>query len=97
MNGPEFDITHNWTLKAQPEELTGIVLDSSLLHKWGRRIFMRSEILEQGDETGLGMRIRLHSKGWLPHTFLLVATIVDLEPHKWMTVQVEGYLTGMAT
>lgn len=95
MQKTEFDISHSWTLTARPEELTEIVLDPELLHRWGGKVFMRGEVLEQGQPDGLGMRIRLHSKGWLPHSFLMVAEIIDLEAHKWMTIKVDGDFDGI--
>lgn len=91
-----FDTETEMKLDVHPEELTKIILDPVLLHNWGSRVFMRSEVLNYGDRTGLGMSSRVHAKGWLPHSFLFIATIVDLEPHKWMTIHVTGDFEAIA-
>jgi hypothetical protein len=91
---PDFDITTEWRLDAQPEELTAIVLDAQLLHIWCPTVFMHGEVTDRGRPDGLGIAIRLHTKGFLPHSFFFVARIVDVIPHRFMRIAVEGDFEG---
>ncbi|WP_127600142.1 SRPBCC family protein [Nitratireductor alexandrii] len=91
---PDFDIETHWRLEARPEELTAIVLDPELIHRWCPAVFMGSELVARGGADGLGMAIRLYTKGFLPHAFFFVARIVDLVPHRSMTIAVSGDFDG---
>lgn len=86
--------TQRW-LDARPEELTA-VLDPEHVHQWCPSVFLHSEIIERGDPDGLGMALRLHTKGFLPHSFFFVARIVDVVPHRYMRVTVNGDFEGIA-
>jgi len=91
---PDFDIATDWRLETTPEELTAIVLDPQLIHLWCPSVFMEAELLERGRPDGLGMSIRLYTKGLLPHSFVFTAEIVDLVPHRSMTIAVRGDFEG---
>ncbi|MEO9613700.1 MAG: SRPBCC family protein [Nitratireductor sp.] len=91
---PDFDIETHWRLEARPEELTAIVLDPELIHRWCPTVFMGSELVARGDADGCGMTIRLYTKGFLPHSFFFVAQVVDLVPHRSMTIAVSGDFDG---
>ena len=91
---PDFDLMTLWTLDARPEELTAVVLDPETLHLWCPTVFMYGEMIESGRADGLGIAIRLHTKGWLPHSFFFTARIVDVVPHRSMRVAVSGDFEG---
>jgi len=90
----DFDIQHKWRLETRPEELTDIVLDTACYDKWCARILLAYEIIAPGDAQGRGLSLRFHTKGWLPYSFLFTATIVDLVPHAFMKLKVEGDFEG---
>ncbi|MVA98170.1 hypothetical protein GN330_13045 [Nitratireductor sp. CAU 1489] len=91
---PDFDVETHWRLEARPEELTAIVLDPELIHRWCPTVFMGSELVARGRVDGLGMTIRLYTKGFLPHSFFFVARIADLVAHRSMTIAVTGDFDG---
>jgi len=94
MKRRDFDIRHQWQLRCAPEELSEIILDTNCYAQWCARILLNCEIVETGDKQGRGLSIRVHTKGWLPYSFLFDVKIVDLEPHRWMKVQVSGDFEG---
>ncbi len=91
----EFDITTLWRFDAWPEELTAIVLDPELIHRWCPSVFMHGELVERGGPDGVGITIRLHTKGFLPHSFFFVARIVEIVPHRFMRIAVSGDFDGV--
>ncbi len=94
---PDFDIVTDWRIEAEPEELTAVVLDPELLHLWCPTVFMYGELVRRGRADGLGMTIRLHTKGFLPHTFFFVAEVVDLVPHVSMQLALSGDFDGVGS
>jgi len=91
----DFKLTTVRYLDAQPEELTDVGLDPEQLDKWCSSVFMYGELVERGAADGLGMTMRLHVKGFLPHSFFIVVKIIDVIQHKYMRVAVTGDLEGI--
>lgn len=87
-------VTERW-LDARPEELTDVGLDPEQLDKWCSSVFMYGELVDRGAPDGLGMTMRLHVKGFLPHSFFIVVKIIDVVQHKYMRVSVTGDLEGI--
>ena len=93
--GVDFDMTTNWKLKAEPEELTAIVLDPELMELWCSNVFLKANLIERGSPDGLGMKLRLHAKGWLPFSFHFLAEITELVRHKSMVITLTGDFEGV--
>ena len=93
----DFDITSEWDLRAEPEELSEVVLDPDLFHLWCSSTVLKAQVLDHGASDGMDMTIRLHVKGMLPHTFFCLAKVVDLVRHRSMTIAVSGDFEGVGT
>lgn len=93
----DFDITSEWDLRAEPEELSEVVLDPDLFHLWCSSTVLKAQVLDRGAPDGMGMTLRLHVKGMLPHTFFCLAKVVDLVRHRSMTIAVSGDFEGVGT
>lgn len=89
-----FDIRTTWYLVGEPEELTEIVLDPGQLAHWCRTVFMDCEVLAPGDGRGLGMRTKVYTKGWLPHSFVFSTHVSRIVPHRYMKIDCEGDFEG---
>lgn len=92
----DFEVTTRRWLDARPEELTAVGLEPEQLHSWCSSVFMYGDLVERGAPDGLGMTLRVHTKGYLPHSFFFVAQIVDVIPHRFMRVVVTGDFDGVA-
>jgi hypothetical protein len=79
-------------LDARPEELTAVVLDPEHLYQWCPTVF---ELVDRGRPDGVGMTLRLQAKGFLPHTFSIVARVVDVVPDRFMRIAVSGDFEGV--
>jgi hypothetical protein len=93
----DFDITSEWDLRAEPEELSEVVLDPDLFHLWCSSTILKAQVLDRGAPDGMGMTLRLHVKGMLPHTFFCLAKVVDLVRHRSMKIAVSGDFEGVGT
>lgn len=90
----DFNITHHWQLQARPEELAEIVLDTTAYEAWCARILLKCEVLEEGGPDGLGLHLRFHTKGWLPHSFLFNAKVIETVDCQSMVIAVTGDFEG---
>ena len=90
----DFDIVTHWDMEARPEELTDILLDPDLVSRWGTTVFLACEAVQRGAPDGLGMEIRIHTKGFLPHSFFFGGRVTALDPHRWIEFDVYGDFVG---
>lgn len=91
----DFDMTTEWKFRVEPEELTEIVLDPERLDQWCSNVFLKGDVIERGRPDGLGMKMHLHAKGWLPFSFDFFAEITELVRHKSMIITLTGDFEGV--
>lgn len=95
MQTPLFDVSHTRYVRAKAEELSELVLDANQMPRWVQQVFMRCEVINKGAPDGLGLCLRIHSKGWLPHSFLFNVSVIERVPHKTMALHVNGDFNGL--
>ena len=91
---PDFDITTRWVLEARPEELSAVILEPETLDAWAGAIFLACEVVERGRPDGLGLTIRVHTKGFLPHTFFFGGAVREVVPNRRLVFDVDGDFVG---
>lgn len=69
-------ITH-WRVSGRVEEVSAIIQDFHALPRWWPSVYLRVEELEQGDARGVGRRVALLTKGWLPYTLRWEARTIE--------------------
>lgn len=57
-----------WELEATPEEVYRTLEDVNALSRWWPSVYLDVKILEKGAPGGVGKRVALYTKGWLPYT-----------------------------
>lgn len=60
-------ITH-WRVESTVEEVYEILDNVADLARWWPAVYLDVQVLEAGDEHGLGKVVSLHTRGWLPYT-----------------------------
>lgn len=56
-----------WRVTGTAEEVYRLLDESQNYVRWWPAVWLRAELLEPGDEQGIGTVIRYDSKGWLPY------------------------------
>ncbi|MEZ5810282.1 MAG: SRPBCC family protein [Rhizobiaceae bacterium] len=89
-----FRIVTRWTVEATIDEVATILNDAAALPDWWSDVYLATEIIEPGDADGIGRKVAVHSKGWLPYHLNWTATLLESRrPHGW-TIGAEGDLEG---
>jgi hypothetical protein len=60
-------ITH-WRMRSTREEIYEVLSDATDLTRWWPSVYLKVQVLEPGDEQGIGRVVSLYTKGWLPYT-----------------------------
>ena len=85
-------ITH-WCVPGTLQEVTAIISDAESLPRWWPSVYLDVAVLEPGDESGLGKRVSLYTKGWLPYTLRWQFRITEIT-HNGFTLVAEGDFVG---
>ncbi len=64
----DYHFITQWRVKSTIKEVSEIIGDAQGLTRWWPSVYLDVDVLEQGDEYGLGKVVDLYTKGWLPYT-----------------------------
>ena len=64
------------------------------LPRWWPSVYLRVEELEAGGEDGVGKRVRLHTKGWLPYTLDWEFRVTESRHPHGFSLEAYGDLAG---
>lgn len=57
-----------WRVKASREEVYRILEDVDALARWWPSVYLDVKVREKGQPGGIGKRVELYTKGWLPYS-----------------------------
>ncbi|MGA7989583.1 MAG: polyketide cyclase, partial [Candidatus Dormiibacterota bacterium] len=64
----EYRFLTRWRLHATPSEVAEVLSDAEDLPRWWPSVYLDVNVVEDGDEHGIGRTVDLWTKGWLPYT-----------------------------
>lgn len=85
-------ITH-WQMKARKDDVIAIFNDAESLPRWWPSVYLDARLLAAGDENGIGKRVALYTKGWLPYTLRWNLVVTEVSPDG-STLVAEGDFVG---
>ena len=68
MSSNDYHFITHWRVKSTIEEVAEILGDAGDLVRWWPAVYLDVQVLQPGDEQGLGKVVSLYTKGWLPYT-----------------------------
>ncbi len=86
-------ITH-WTVVGTAEEVYDLLSDAEALVRWWPSVYLRVQVLEPGNEQGIGRTIDLYTKGWLPYTLRWQFRLVEAERPHHLLLEAVGDFVG---
>lgn len=92
----DFRITSYWEVSVPVSRAKIILTDPMSILRWWPAVFLHGEILEDPEDTLIGFAARFHTKGFLPHTFQFVATIIEQTTDR-IVVTTKGDFDGIGT
>ena len=92
--GNDYHFITHWRVESTPEEVSEILENAADLVRWWPSAYLEVEVLEPGDERGVGKLVRLHTKGWLPYTLRWQFRVIELRYPTGFTLQALGDFEG---
>ncbi len=68
MASNEYHFITHWRVPGRAEDVAAIIGEATDLPRWWPSVYLAVEEIVPGDEAGLGRRISLYTRGWLPYT-----------------------------
>jgi hypothetical protein len=73
----DYEFITRWRVEGTCSEVADILGDPLALPRWWPSVYLDVEELGPPDARGIGRRVRLHTKGWLPYTLRWEFEIVE--------------------
>jgi hypothetical protein len=64
----DYHFVTRWRVRGTVAEVRIILSDAASLPRWWPSVYLSVTVLDPGDARGLGKRVDLFTKGWLPYT-----------------------------
>jgi Polyketide cyclase / dehydrase and lipid transport len=94
MTAPEYRFISRWKVLGSPDEVAAILRDGADLPRWWPAVYLAAEESAPGGADGVGRRVRLHTKGWLPYTLRWELTVTESRGAAGFSVSAAGDLAG---
>jgi hypothetical protein len=90
----QYEFLTHWRVEGTCGEVADILGDPLDLPRWWPSVYLRVDEVRQGDANGLGRRVRLHTKGWLPYTLTWEFETVESRYPHGSTIVASGDFDG---
>jgi len=90
----DYHIVTTWRVEALCGEVADILDDPLELPRWWPAVYLSAEAIEPGDARGLGRRVALHTRGWLPYTLRWELEVVESRYPNGSTIVARGDFDG---
>jgi hypothetical protein len=72
-----YEFLSRWRIEGTCGEVADVLGDPLALAEWWPSVYLQVEELRPPDAHGVGRRVRLHTKGWLPYTLRWEFEVVE--------------------
>ena len=90
----QYEFLTRWRVEGTCGEVADILGDPLELPRWWPSVYLHVAELRPADANGLGRRVRLHTKGWLPYTLTWEFEIVESRYPHGSTLVASGDFDG---
>jgi hypothetical protein len=73
----DYHFISQWRVEATCGEVADVIGDPLALTRWWPSVYLAVEETRPPDANGVGRRVRLHTKGWLPYTLRWEFEVVE--------------------
>jgi hypothetical protein len=86
-----------WRVLGICGEVADVLSDPSALARWWPSVYLRVEQIEAPDARGVGRRLRLLTRGWLPYTLSWEFVVIESRYPHGFTIEASGDFVGQGT
>lgn len=94
MAANDYHFVSHWRVEGAIEEVFQILIDARGRVRWWSDVFLDVQLVERGDEHGVGQVVRLLTKGCLPYTLRWQYRVAESRSPHGFTIQAQGDFVG---
>jgi hypothetical protein len=93
----QYEFLSRWRVEGTCGEVADVLADPLALARWWPSVYLAVEETRPPDARGLGRRVRLHTKGWLPYTLRWAFEVTETRYPYGFTIVADGDFEGTGT
>jgi hypothetical protein len=93
----DYHFVTNWAVKSTCEEVSAVLGNPLDLPRWWPMVYLNVTELRAPDAKGLGRRVRLLTRGWLPYTLQWEFEVTESRYPYGFTIAASGDFDGTGT
>ena len=90
----DYHFVTNWRVEATCGEVADVIGDPLALTRWWPSVYLAVQETRPPDARGVGRRVRLHTKGWLPYTLAWEFEVVESRYPYGFSIAANGDFEG---
>lgn len=94
MAGNEYTFLTRWRVKGTAREVYDILSEAPDLVRWWPLVYLEVKEMEHGDADGVGKRVSLYTKGWLPYTLRWNFVVTEVRKYTGFSLEAQGDFAG---
>jgi hypothetical protein len=94
MSSNDYNFITRWRVEGTINEVADILKDAADLPRWWPSVYLGVQVMEQGDENGVGKVVSLYTKGWLPYTLRWQFRVTESRYPYGFSLEAWGDFTG---
>ena len=73
----DYEFCTEWRVAGTIDEVKEVLGDGAALPSWWPAVYIDVDVLQEGDDKGLGTEISVFTKGWLPYTLRWILLVTE--------------------
>jgi len=90
----QYHFITRWRVKGATSEVYDIISEPLEYPRWWPSVYLQTHEIEHGDKDGIGRRISLYTKGWLPYTLHWESSSTEAKRPNRLAIRAEGDFNG---
>ncbi len=90
----DYHFTTTWQVEGTCEEVADVLDDPTELTRWWPSVYLKVDEISPSDANGVGRRVRLLTKGWLPYTLEWEFVVTESRRPFGFTIDARGDFVG---
>ena len=94
MSISDYQFISRWRVEGTCEEVSAVIEDVEGLRRWWPATYLDVRVLEEGDASGVGKLVSLHTRGYLPYSLRWQFRVTESRHPYGSTIEAVGDLRG---
>jgi Polyketide cyclase / dehydrase and lipid transport len=91
----QYEFTTRWRVQGKADDVYEFISHPEHFPRWWPQVYLRVDELSPGEANGIGRRVRLLTKGWLPYKLRWESCCIESERPRRLAITANGDFNGV--